>query len=308
MLARSSVGTRYSDTVPFALTDDGVRLHYEEAGSGTPLLFIHEFGGDHRSWRPQVAHFARRYRCIVYAARGFPPSDVPREPERYSQERAVRDAIAVLDTAGAHAAHVVGNSMGGFCALHLGLRHPDRTRSLVAAGCGYGAHPDSEERFRAECARLADAFEDEGAEAVAQWYGVGPARVQFEAKDPVGHAEHLRVLAEHDPTGAALTMRGVQSARPSLYALRDELAALDVPVLVVAGDEDDNVLETDLYLKRTIPRAGLAVLPRTGHVSNLEEPALFNLLVEQFLAQVENGRWDRRDPRSLSWSTTGAGP
>jgi pimeloyl-ACP methyl ester carboxylesterase len=306
MLARTSASTRYCDTVSFALTDDGVRLHYEEVGSGTPLLFIHEFGGDHRSWRPQVAHFARRYRCIVYAARGYPPSDVPREPERYSQERAVRDAITVLDAAGAPAAHVIGNSMGGFCTLHLGLRYPDRTRSLVAAGCGYGAHPDAEGRFRAECARLADAFENEGAESVARWYGVGPARVQFEAKDPVGHAEHLRVLAEHDPTGAALTMRGVQSARPSLYALRDELAALDVPVLVVAGDEDDNVLETDLYLKRTIPRAGLAVLPRTGHVSNLEEPALFNLLVEQFFAQVENGRWDRRDPRSLSWSTTGA--
>lgn len=291
----------------FATADDGVRLYYEEAGSGTPLVFVHEFAGDHRSWEPQIRHFSRRYRCIVYAARGFPPSDVPTEESRYGQFRAVEDLLAVLDdAAGGERAHVVGNSMGGFCALHFGLRHPDRARSLVVAGCGYGAHPDTQERFRAESEKIAVAFETEGSAGMSTWYGVGPARVQYQAKDPRGHAEHVQVLAEHDPEGAALTMRAVQKARPSLYALQDELAACDVPTLVVAGDEDDGVLETDLMLKRTLPRAGWLVLPRTGHVSNLEEPDLFNLHVERFLAQVDNGRWDRRDPRSLSGSTTGA--
>jgi pimeloyl-ACP methyl ester carboxylesterase len=292
--------------VPIAVTDDGVRLYYEEAGAGTPLVFVHEFGGDHRSWEPQMRHFARRYRCVTFAARGFPPSDVPDDPGRYGQHRAADDVAAVIDALGGGPAHVVGNSMGGFATLHVGLRHPDKARSLVAAGCGYGAHPDATERFRAESGRIAAAFESEGPAAVAQWYGVGPARVQFEAKDPRGHAEHVRVLSEHHPTGAALTMRNVQAARPSLYDLRTELAALDLPVLVIAGDEDESVLETDLMLKRTIPRAGLAVLPRTGHLTNLEEPVLFNGLVEDFLARVDAGRWDRRDPRSLSTSTTGA--
>jgi pimeloyl-ACP methyl ester carboxylesterase len=292
--------------VPYVSTDDGVRLHYEESGSGTTLLFIHEFAGDHRSWEPQVRHFSRRYRCVTYAARGYPPSEVPTQPSAYSQVRAVDDAITVLDAVGARQAHVVGNSMGGFCALHLGLRHPGRAHALVIAGCGYGAHPDVEPGFRAECEKIALAFEDEGAKGVASWYGVGPARVQWQSKDPRGHAEHVQILAEHDATGAALTMRGVQKSRPSLYTLRAELAAMDLPTLLIAGDEDDGVLETDLMLKRTIPRAGLTVLPRTGHVSNLEEPALFNHLVEEFLSQVENGRWGRRDPRSLSTSTTGA--
>ncbi len=293
-------------TLPVARTDDGVRLHYEEAGSGTPLVFVHEFGGDHRSWEPQMRHFARRYRCVAFAARGYPPSDVPVEPARYGQARAVDDVAAVIDALGAGPAHVVGNSMGGFATLHLGLRHPDRARSLVVAGCGYGAHPDRAAGFRAESGKIADAFETEGSASVAGWYGLGPARVQYEAKDPRGHAEHVRVLAEHDPVGAALTMRNVQAARPSLYDLRDELAALDLPVLLVAGDEDEGVLEADLMLKRTIPRAGLALLPRTGHLTNLEEPALFNALVEDFLARVEAGRWGPRDPRSLSTSTTGA--
>lgn len=291
--------------MPFAVTDDDIRLYYEEAGSGIPLLFVHEFGGDHRSWEPQLRHFARRYRCVAFAARGYPPSDVPDDPVRYHQGRAADDIATVIDAVGAGPAHVVGNSMGGFATLHLGLRHPDRARSLVVAGCGYGAHPDRAAGFRAESEKIASAFETEGPAAVAEWYGMGPARVQYQAKDPRGHAEHVRILAEHNARGAALTMRGVQAARPSLYDLRDQLAALDLPVLVLAGDEDEGVLETDLMLKRTIPRAGLAVLPRSGHLTNLEEPALFNDFVGDFFARVEAGRWGRRDPRSLSTSTTG---
>jgi len=292
--------------VVFATTDDGVQLYYEEHGAGTPLLFIHEFAGDHRSWDAQVRHFSRRYRCIVYGARGYPPSAVPSDPEVYGQLRAVEDAVAVLDAAGAGTAHVVGNSMGGFTTLHLGLRHPERVTALVVGGCGYGAHRDKEPKFRAESEAIAVAFETEGSASVAEWYGVGPARVQYQGKDPRGHAEHVQVLAEHDALGAALTMRGVQKSRPSLYGLREELSGLDVPVLIVAGDEDDGVLETNLMLKRTLPRCGLAVLPRSGHVTNLEEPALYNQLVQQFLGQVEHGRWGPRDPRSLSSSTTGA--
>lgn len=277
--------------MPFTTTDDGVALHLEETGRGTALLLVHEFGGDSRSWRPQVAHFSRRYRCIVYDARGYPPSGVPADPAAYSQQRAVADAVAVLDAAGVDDAHVVGNSMGGFCALHLGLRHPERTRSLVVAGCGYGAHPDHAEAFRAESVALAELYETEGADAAARSYGAGPSRLQLRGKDPPGYAEHLRILAEHDAVGAALTMRGVQASRPSLYALRAELAAMDVPTLIVAGDADDGVLDTGLMLRRTLPRAGLAVLPRSGHLTNLEEPALFNQLLEQFHAQVDHGRW-----------------
>jgi pimeloyl-ACP methyl ester carboxylesterase len=292
--------------MPVATTDDDVRIHYEETGTGDAIVFLHEFAGDQRSWEPQVRHFGRTHRCLVPAARGFPPSDVPADPAAYSQERAVADVLAVLDHADVQRAFVVGNSMGGFGALHFALRHPDRTLGAVVAGCGYGAHPDKEEGFRAESEKVATAFEEEGPAQMSRWYGVGPARVQYEAKDPRGHAEHVRVLAEHDPVGAANTMRGVQKGRPSLYAMQEQLAACQPPVLVIAGDEDNGVLETDLMLKRTIPRCGLAILPRSGHVTNLEEPMLFNLHVERFLAAVEHGKWGPRDPRSLSTSTTGA--
>jgi pimeloyl-ACP methyl ester carboxylesterase len=291
--------------MPHIGTDDGVRLYLEETGDGPPVLFVHEFAGDHRSWEPQVRALSRRYRCVTYNARGYPPSDVPEDPAAYSQTRAVADAIAVLDALGIERAHVVGLSMGGFATLHLGLRHPDRARSLVVAACGYGAQPERQSAFKEESGVIADAFAAEGAAEVAKRYAVGPARVQFQNKDPRGWAEFAAQLAEHSSQGSALTMRGVQAARPSLYDLTDDLRALTVPTLVIAGDEDEGCLEPSLMLKRTIPAAGLALLPKTGHTCNLEEPELFDRLLERFFADVENGAWGTRDPRSLATSTTG---
>jgi pimeloyl-ACP methyl ester carboxylesterase len=286
-------------------TDDGVRLYVEETGDGPPVLFLHEFAGDHHSWEPQVRALSRRYRCIAYNARGYPPSDVPEDPAAYSQARAVEDATAVLDALDIECAHVVGLSMGGFATLHLGLRHPGRARSLVVAGVGYGAQPERQQAFRAESGVIADAFAKEGAAEVTKRYAVGPARVQFQNKDPRGWAEWAARLAEHDAQGSAHTMRGVQAARPSLYDLTDDLRALEVPTLLIAGDEDEGCLEPILMLKRTIPGSGLALLPKTGHTCNLEEPELFDRLLERFFADVENGAWGPRDPRSLATSTTG---
>ena len=292
-------------SVPYVTASDGCRLHVEEHGSGAPLLFIHEFAGDHRSWEPQVAHFRARHRCVVYAARGYPPSEVPEDIEAYSQERAVEDALAVLDALAIERADVVGLSMGGFCTLHLGLRAPHRTRSLVVAGCGYGAAPDAQEQFRRECAAIATAFRDEGSAAVASRYAVGPARVQFQNRNPAAWETFARQLAEHSSEGAALTMLGVQSRRPSLYEMRDRLSALHVPLLIVAGDEDDGCLESSLMLKRTVPSAGLVVLPRTGHTTNLEDPGIFNRTVEEFLDAVDQETWGERDPRSQTRTITG---
>jgi pimeloyl-ACP methyl ester carboxylesterase len=282
-----------------------VRLHWEEQGSGEPVLFIHEYAGDHRSWAGQVAHLSPRFRCITYAARGYPPSEVPRDVDEYSQAHAVDDAVAVLDAAGAGRAYVVGLSMGGFAALHLVLRHPDRVLAAVIAGVGYGAQPERQEQFRRESLAIADAIDRDGMAKFAEGYAVGPARVQLQNKNPDAWREFAAALAGHDPTGAAMTMRGVQATRPSLYALTDELRAVRTPVLIVAGDEDEGSLEPSLMLKRTIPTAGLLVLPKTGHTINLEEPVAFNRAVTEFFDAVEAGRWPPRDARAVPGSITG---
>ena len=291
--------------MPHATTDDGVRLYFEEAGAGTPVVFVHEYAGDLRSWEPQLRHFGQRYRAVAFNARGYPPSDVPQEVSRYAQARAADDIGAVLDHLGLDRAHVVGLSMGGFATLHFGFRHPARARSLTVAGCGYGAEPDQRARFRTEAEAVADFIRNNGVAAFAEKYAYGPTRVQFENKDRRGFAEFKRMLAEHDATGAINTQLGVQRERPSLYDLVDEMRRLSVPTLVLTGDEDWPCLTPAILMKREIASAALAVMPNCGHGINTESPDEFNRIVGAFLAQVDAGRWPTRDPRAVTASITG---
>ena len=291
--------------MPYATTDDGVRLYYEETGSGRPLLLVHEFAGDLRSFEPQLRHFGKRYRTIAFNARGFPPSDVPDQPSSYSQGRAADDIKSVLEGVGEDRAHVVGLSMGGFATLHFGLRHHGRALSLCVGGCGYGAERDKRDAFRAEADVIAGAIRTSGMQAFAERYAFGPTRVQFENKDPRGFAEFKLILSEHSATGSANTQLGVQKERPSLYDLVEEMRGITVPTLIITGDEDWPCLLPGILMKQTIPSAALAVIPNSGHAINIEEPDEYNRIVGNFLAQVESGRWPMRDPRSISKSITG---
>jgi pimeloyl-ACP methyl ester carboxylesterase len=291
--------------MPLLTSDDSVKLHYEETGSGTPVVFVHEFAGDSRSWELQVRYLSRRHRCITFNARGWPPSDVPLDVASYSQARACDDIRSVLDQLGIDKAHIVGLSMGGFATLHFGLTYPDRARSLLVAGAGYGAEKSEREKFRNEAVAIAGRLEKEGMAVFAEAYAYGPTRVQFENKDPRGFAEFKAMLAEHSAKGAANTQLGVQRERPSIFDLGEGLAQLAVPMLVVTGDEDWPCLAPGIFIKRTCASAALLVLPNTGHTVNIEEPAAFNAALADFLALVDAGRWPMRDTRAVSESITG---
>jgi pimeloyl-ACP methyl ester carboxylesterase len=256
----------------------------------------------------QMQHFGRRYRAITYAARGYPPSDIPESPSSYSQARAADDILAILDHLGIEKAHICGLSMGGFATLHFGFRHPTRALSLCVAGCGYGAEPEKREIFRGEADAVVASLRADGMVAFAERYAYGPTRVQFEAKDPRGFALFRAQLAEHSALGSANTQLGCQRERPSLYHLTAEMEALDVPTLVLTGDEDWPCLAPGLLMKRSIPTAALAVMPNCGHTINLEAPDDFNRIVGDFMAQVDAGRWPSRDPRAMSGSITGIKP
>jgi len=284
--------------MPHLTTDDGVKLFYEETGGGIPIVFIHEFAGDYRSYEMQMRSFGQRYRCIAFNARGYPPSDVPEDGEKYSQQRACDDIRAVLDALKIDKAHIAGLSMGGFAALHFGFNYPDRARSLVVAGCGYGAAPDKRTQFAAEAEAVAANFEKNTMAKAAEGYALGPTRVQFQNKDPRGWREFADQLAEHSTEGSARTMRGVQSRRPSLFDLVDQMKALKVPTLVMTGDEDWPCLEPALLMKRMIQTAALVVMPNAGHTINLEDPAVFNQHLSEFFHTVDVGAWRARDPRA----------
>jgi pimeloyl-ACP methyl ester carboxylesterase len=289
----------------FLTTDDNIKLYYEDTGSGIPVVFVHEFAGDYRSWEPQVRHFARRYRCIAFNARGWTPSEVPQDVGSYSQDRARDDIRCVLDHLEIEKAHVAGLSMGGFATLHFGFAYPQRARSLVVAGVGYGAEKDQRERFRNEALVIATKLENEGMAPFAELYAYGPTRVQFQNKDPRGFAEFKRQLAEHSAKGAANTQLGIQRERPSIFDLGPQLAKLDVPTLVLNGDEDWPCLLPGVFMKRMILSSALQLLPNSGHAINIEEPDAFNAALAAFWAQVDAGRWPTRDPRAVSDSITG---
>ena len=147
--------------MPFA-DADGARLYYEETGTGDPIVFVHEFAGDCRSWETQIRHFSRRYRCIAFNARGYPPSDVPDDQAFYSQDIAADDIAAVMRGAGIDTAHVVGMSMGGFAALHFGLRYADMARSIVIGACGYGAKPEESAQYALDSEAIAGRVREPG--------------------------------------------------------------------------------------------------------------------------------------------------
>ncbi|MSO91815.1 MAG: alpha/beta hydrolase [Rhodospirillales bacterium] len=283
--------------MPFARAGR-VRLYYEDTGTGSPIIFVHEFGGDCRSWEPQIRYFSRRNRCIAFNARGYPPSDVPDDPAAYSQNRAADDVAAVLDHLKIKRAAVIGLSQGGYAALHFALRYPKRAHAVVIAGVGYGSNRARRKTFLESIDEETRAFERAGVAAAAKAHAVRPNRVQFLNKDPRGWAEFTRRFGGHSALGSALTLRGLPRTRPSVYELEPRLRKMQTPALILVGDEDENCLEPALFLKRTLGRSGLCVFPKTGHTINLEEPTLFNRVCQEFLAAVGAGRWPRRDRRA----------
>jgi pimeloyl-ACP methyl ester carboxylesterase len=284
--------------VPHISAGDGTRLYYEDAGEGTPILFVHEYAGDYRTWEPQMRFFSRAHRCVTYSQRGYPPSDIPDNPDAYSQDRFCDDVIALMDALAIDKAHVVGHSMGAFTALLVGMRHPGRCLSVTAASCGYGssADPAAVEQSRAASRETAKMFATEPMAVAAARYANGPTRQAHKNKDPRGYAEFVRIMSEHSSLGHSLVMLNLQAKRPTLWDIEAELRTFALPLLVLVGDEDEWCLDGSLYLKRIVPTAGLCVIPRAGHTITSEEPAKFNAAVAELIAAAEAGRWLAHKP------------
>ncbi len=277
--------------MPYAQAD-GAKLYYEETGTGHPIVFVHEFGADHREWETQVRYFSRQYRCITYPARGYPPSEVPTDAALYGQEHAVNDIAAVMRAAGVAKAHVVGLSMGGFATLLFGLRYPQMASALVVAGAGSGAPRAEHAAFKAgNQAKAATLIAQGWKGELAHETGHSATRIQLKQKDPRGWAEFIAHLEEHSAVGTGLTMKHYQGGRESIFDWEAALRRMDVPTLLALGDEDGPCIETNVWLKSVLPNAGLWMQPRTGHAINLEEPAAFNREVQDFFSTVERGRW-----------------
>ena len=273
---------------------NGISLFYEETGTGFPLVWAHEFAGDHRSWSKQVEFFVSRYRVITYNARGYPPSGVPQNKDNYSLENSVEDLKALFDHLDISQAHIGGLSMGGSTVLNFALKYPERVRSIIVAGTGTGSiDPDL---FRQEIQRYANSILAHGMSAMKD-YSQNDTRSHLLIKNPDEWRIFFDHFMEHSPIGSSLTFLGVQGKRAPIFQLEHKLKNLSVPTLIMVGDDDQPCMQPSLFMKNCIDNSGLVIFPKSGHAINLEEPQLFNLTVERFLQLVEPGKWGQISAR-----------
>ena len=267
----------------------GVDIYVETAGAGPPILFLHELASDARQLRGQITALSPRFRCVVFNARGYPPSTVPPDDDAYRWERQVDDVGAVLDQLGIERAWLVGWSMGAYTALQFALRRPGRVLGVVATSVGSGSPPADQPAFRASMRELADAWEHQGPEAAAALIAAGVGRQALRRRNPAAWDAWLADLKTHSQGGMARTCRNFQGLRPSLEDFAEPLSRLDLPVLLIVGEEDAPCLETTSFLARALPRARLWTVPGGGHSPNLEDPAAYNAAIAAFIDEAAAG-------------------
>jgi pimeloyl-ACP methyl ester carboxylesterase len=188
--------------------------------------------------------------------------------------------------------------MGGNLVLNFAFKYPLLVRSVVVAGLGAGT--TNRAQFERDIQASVAMMRTQGMQAFVDVYAKGPSRLPFLRKDPVGWRLFAQQFAEHSAEGSSLTQLGVQMRRPNIFDQKAQLSALHLPALILIGDEDEPCVDAAVLMKRELPAAGLVVIPQTGHTVNLEEPALFNQAVANFLHVVEHGGWASRGEVSTS--------
>lgn len=273
---------------------DGARLYYEEVGTGTPIVFAHEFSGDLWSWEKQIQHFSRRYRCIAFNARGYPPSEVPASLSRYSHKHAVDDIAVVMRHSGVSKAHIIGCSMGSRTTLDFGLAYPRMALSLTMIGIGSGGDPRNKAEFLRQTEARARLYEQGGLALVLEGLRKADNRIQLKRKNPRAFDDFCRRFMQHSAQGCANITRRVQGRRASLFSMEKPLRAMKTPSHVIVGDEDPGAITSGLFMKQVSPAVRLSIVPATGHLVNLEEPDLLHRLTEDFFALIESKQWRPR--------------
>ena len=256
----------------------GATIAYDDVGDGPPIVFLHAFPLDRAMWDPQVSALAHRARCIAPDLPGFGGSSSSRPP---SMEQWADDVAALLDHLDVRRAVIAGLSMGGYVALALWRRHPERVRALVLADTRADADsPDARERRR-ELIALA---EREGSAAVAARQLTGLIGRSTRERAPA-LVEHVRRLLERAPVpGIVGALQGMM-ARPDATTT---LATISVPTLVVTGDEDVLTPPRDgRRMHERIPQSDFELLAGAGHLSSLERPAAFNHLLGELLGRLD---------------------
>jgi 2-succinyl-6-hydroxy-2,4-cyclohexadiene-1-carboxylate synthase len=265
---------------------DDITLHIEQTGAGPPLLLLHGFTGSSATWSWHATHFAPHFRVIALDLIGHGSSDAPPDPERYRMERCVEDVLAALDALGVARANLLGYSMGGRVALHLAVAAPARISALVLESSSPGIADLAERRARiAADEALADAIEREGLEVFVDRWERLPL---FASQATLPRDVRARLRAQrlgNQPRGLANSLRGMGAGRQE--PLWERLAALDIPVLLIAGELDAKYCAIARRMAASLPGSQTAIVTGAGHAVHLEQPDLFAQHVIRFLSRAE---------------------
>ncbi len=268
-------------------TDEGVTIYYEEHGAGYPLVLAYGLGGNTTEWGPQVPAFSAKYQLILWDPRGHGKSDSPPEREKYGMERSATDLKVLLDHLRIERAYVGGLSMGGGISTRFTLRYPQRVAALLIIDSQSASGVPTSPAMRAMREKSIEIVETQGMDAMAEFamkenpniaqhvvHG-GPNAVQevyamYRALNPAGYAHTIRAMLRDD-------------------SITEQLSQIRVPTLILAGD-DDPALGPSRITHEKIAGSKLVVIPKASHLSNLDQPELFNRAVLGFLAEADKVR------------------
>jgi 2-succinyl-6-hydroxy-2,4-cyclohexadiene-1-carboxylate synthase len=261
---------------------NGLEFNLEMEGDGPPLLLLHGFTGSLRAWDDLRARMRLDAQLIALDLIGHGQSASPPETGRYSLEWCARDLLSLLDALHIARASVLGYSMGGRVALHFGVAHPERIRTLILESASPGIADAAERARRIESDNvLADRILANGLAAfVDEWEQVPLLALQPHVGDAVRERQHALRLA-NDPLGLANSLRGMGAGRQQ--PLWVHLPQLDVPVQLIVGERDSRYVAVAQRMSEMLPRAALAVVPAAGHTVHLDQPAVFSALVGEAL-------------------------
>jgi 3-oxoadipate enol-lactonase len=262
--------------MPRVKTSAGYSLGYEESGGGEamPIVFLHGVGSDKSVWRPQLDHFGRTRRAIAFDYPGYGDSDPA--PEGTTRDDYAEAIVSAMHELGVARAHVCGLSLGGVIAIAVHHAAPEACVSLVLADT-FAVHPDGEAIYQRSIA----ASRDLPAAAAAR---VGA--LLAEPADPAVRSEVVATMSRIDPAAYRIGAEAVWLADQ-----RDRASAIDVPTLVICGEDDGPTPpELSRMLHSLVAGSKLAMIERAGHLTNVERPDEFNRIVEAFIADAEAGR------------------
>lgn len=250
------------------------RIGYIEAGSGgtTPIVFLHGVGSDKSVWAPQLTHFGKSRRAVAFDYPGYGESEFV---EGATRDDYAASIFAAMDALGIERAHICGLSLGGVIAIAMNAAAPKRCASLIIAD-SFAVHPDGQGIHDRSFAASQAMTMRELAEARTD---VLLGRATTSAL----RAEVIDTMASIEPAAFRLGVVAVWLADQ-----RDRAAAIDVPTLILVGDEDivtPPALSKEL--NRLIPGSRLEVIPEAGHLTNAEQPEPFNSAVESFLSELD---------------------